>query len=337
VRKVHGFGPAVDQRAEPGIVGDDHRGAACHGLEQRDPERRPRGRTQEEIRFAIVVGAIFDPAEELDARSQPRRGAVVVLAPRTVAGHQQLRGWMARQDPRHGLEERAQMIARLEPVEIEQPGAAVPGNVVRLAPRIEVLHVHPIGDHVPRGAKVAHHGLDHRTAHGDRGGVPLENALERTPEEAKPDRAREPRVAGADDGNPRPVRRLGRDEAERRYHRTMHVNDVELPLPEDRLETPPEPTAHRDARNAAIRVDHDARPDADHRIRELDVVGQVPRHVGADHRDLVAEAEQLFRVMVYVLGDAPELRIEVFSDQRDTHVGTFASWKDDLGHGQTGR
>src|SRR5437762_11522855 len=180
------------------------------------------------------------------------------------------------------------------------------------------VRVHAVGDDVPIGVEIPSSRVHHGPAHRDRGRVPVEDALQRPPEHAIPDRAREPRMESRYHRDARAPRGERSREAERRGEPAVHVHDVEPAGPKDLLETPAEPPPGRHTRHAAVGVDHPARPDANHELG----VAVVLAHPRGDDRRRMSPAVELEGEIVYVLGHASELRIVVLGDQGDAHYGT---------------
>src|SRR5439155_18298239 len=140
------------------------------------------------------------------ARTQPPgpRTPLVVMPPRPVTGHGEDRARIARQDPGHGFEQRAQAVAGLDPPEEQEPRMVGEGVGGPAPVGLEEGRVHAIGDDVPLELEIACVCLDDRLTRRDGRGVAVEDLLERAPEHPAAERAGEPRMKGGDHWSPGP-------------------------------------------------------------------------------------------------------------------------------------
>src|SRR6266487_2136320 len=89
---------------------------------------------------------------------------------------------------------------------------------------------------------------------------------------------------------------------------------LEAFLAKQRFEPGREPPPDRNARDAAVRIDHEARAHAPHVWR---VDGAVHAHVRSHDRRVMPQGLELPGEMVHVLRHAAELRVVVLRDERD--------------------
>src|SRR5207249_5699075 len=192
-------------------------------------------------RRAVVGGAILEHLTgEPYARAQYlRAGAPLVVAPpRPVTGPGEHCTRIARQDRGHGFEQRAQAVAGLDPPEEQEPRMVGEGVCGPAPVGLEEGRVHAVRDDVPLEVEMPRVCLDDRLTHRNRGGVAVEDLLERAPEHPAAERAREPRMKGGDHGNPGPPCRERGHEPQRGGQAAVDVHEVVAPCAEQLLQPP---------------------------------------------------------------------------------------------------
>ena len=117
-----------------------------------------------------------------------------------------------------------------------------------------------------------------------------------------------------DDRDPGAPRGERRREPEDGREPTVHVHDVVAASPEHLLQSATQLPPGRNARDAAVRVDHAAGSDPTHEIGI-----RVVAHVRRDDGRGMPPGVELEGEVVHVLGNAPELGIVILGDQRDPH------------------